>query len=197
MTAPDSVLEFAAHVRVALGGGPFPPTGGWAHMGVVLCDAVVQSGLRCEAVVRPRTRDLQAAWPDADTVTGFRARPATEDLGTALRLANARKPATITALAEHLALAGVDTRDHLRAWLEEEAHRSGVRAVHGIGPKTVDYLGSLVGRSGVAVDVHLRAFARGAGVEVTGYVQLREVYEEAADSLRHVNPDGREFKATP
>jgi len=38
-------------------------------------------------------------------------------------------------------------------------------AVHGVGLKTVDYLGSLVGGSHVAVDVRLRAFARDAGVE--------------------------------
>ncbi|PLW69817.1 hypothetical protein C0036_20295 [Streptomyces sp. DJ] len=151
----------------------------------MLCDAVFQSGLRCEAVVRLRIVVLQAAWPDSHAVTGFRARLATEDLGTVLRLANARKPAMVTALAEHLALAEVDTRDHLRAWLEEEAHRSGLCAVHGVGAKTVDHLGSLAGRSGVAVDVHLRVFARGAGVEVTEYAQLREVYEQAADHLGH------------
>ncbi|GAA2495794.1 hypothetical protein GCM10010406_35060 [Streptomyces thermolineatus] len=33
--------------------------------------------------------------------------------------------------------------------------------------------------------MHLRAFARGAGAEVTGYAQPREVHEQAADHLGH------------
>ena len=40
--------------------------------------------------------------------------------------------------------------------------------------------GNLVGRSHVAVDVHLRAFAADAGVTGLQYQELRAVCEEAA-----------------
>ncbi|MEU9031793.1 hypothetical protein AB0D46_30560 [Streptomyces sp. NPDC048383] len=61
----------------------------------------------------------------------------------------------------------------------------------GVGPKTVDYLGNLVGRSQVAVDVHLRTFAAHAGVPNLPYEQLRTAYEEAAALLGH-EPAGME-----
>jgi hypothetical protein len=57
--------------------------------------------------------------------------------------------------------------------------------VKGVGPKSIDYIGNLVGRSHVAVDVHLRAFAVDAGVPDLPYDQLRAVYEEAAALLGH------------
>ncbi|MFF7754314.1 hypothetical protein ACFZCP_34935 [Streptomyces sp. NPDC007971] len=52
-----------------------------------------------------------------------------------------------------------------------------------MGPKTVDYIGNLVGRSQVAIDVHLRAFAADAGVSGLTYEQLQAVYEETATLL--------------
>ncbi|MGW7287931.1 hypothetical protein ACWGH4_20860 [Streptomyces sp. NPDC054847] len=54
-----------------------------------------------------------------------------------------------------------------------------------MGPKSVDYIGNLVGRSHVAVDVHLRAFAADASFPDLPYDQLRAVYEEAAALLGH------------
>ncbi|MGW5476370.1 hypothetical protein [Streptomyces sp. NPDC004008] len=51
--------------------------------------------------------------------------------------------------------------------------------------------GNLVGRSQVAVDVHLRAFAADAGVTGLQYEELRAVYEEAAAALGH-EPGGME-----
>ncbi|MFE5010628.1 hypothetical protein ACFRJ3_39490 [Streptomyces sp. NPDC056696] len=54
-----------------------------------------------------------------------------------------------------------------------------------MGPKSIDYMGNLVGRSQVAVDVHLHAFAVDAGIPSLRYEQLRAVYEEAAVLLGH------------
>lgn len=51
--------------------------------------------------------------------------------------------------------------------------------------------GNLVGRSHVAVDVHLRAFTADAGVTGLQYEELRAVYEEAAAALGH-EPGGME-----
>ncbi|MGP3756159.1 hypothetical protein [Streptomyces sp. IBSNAI001] len=154
-------------------------------MGAVICDAVIQQARHYERWVRPRVEELKASWPDADTVTRFRARMADEDLSALLRTTHRRKLAAIVAVADLLAASGVDTRDDLRAWLKQGTNRSALLAVHGVGLKTVDYLGTLVGGSHVAVDVHLRAFARAAGVEATAYFDLRRIYEETADRLGH------------
>ncbi|MFD6275202.1 hypothetical protein ACFWFI_06475 [Streptomyces sp. NPDC060209] len=185
MTEKEAVSELAAHVQAVLGDGPFLPAAGWHHMGAVICDAIIQQARHYERWVRPRVEGLQSTWPDADTVIRFRARLVDADLGAVLRTKHQRKLAAIGAVADLLAASGVDTRDDLHTWLKQDNNRSALLAIHGVGLKTVDYLGSLVGGSHVAVDVHLRTFAREAGLGVTAYLDLRHVYEETADRLGH------------
>ena len=72
MTHPDPVTLLVTHVDKVLGPGPFVAATGWPHMGAVLCDAVLQAGIGYDAVVKPAVLRLQADWPDADTLTGFR-----------------------------------------------------------------------------------------------------------------------------
>lgn len=191
MAALSPVQLLTAHVRSVLGDGPFPPPGGWTHMGAVICDVSFQARRKYESTIRPRLLQLQSAWPDAVTVRGFQARLATEDLGVAMKFNSPGRVATAHALTDLLAARGVDTRDDLHDWLGHADNRAVLRQVKGVGPKSVDYIGNLVGRSQVAVDVHLRAFAAVAGVTALPYEQLRAVYEETAACLGH-EPGGLE-----
>ncbi|MCY0930208.1 hypothetical protein OTB20_29260 [Streptomyces sp. H27-H1] len=185
MTALSLAQRLADHVQHLLGDGPFSQPGGWIHMGAVICDASFHARCKYEAALRPRLLRLQADWPDAATVRGFQGRLATEDLALAMDFNDSRKVATAHAITGLLAANGVDTRDDLHAWLDHQANRAALRTVKGVGPKSIDYIGNLVGRSQVAVDVHLRAFAADAGVPELRYEQLRTVYEEAAVLLGH------------
>ncbi|MEU1456837.1 hypothetical protein [Streptomyces avermitilis] len=191
MTARSPVQQLATHVRTVLGDGPFPLPGGWTHMGAVICDASFQARRKYQSTIWPRLLQLQAAWPDAATVSGFQARLAAEDLAVAMNFRSPRRVATAHGITGLLAANGVDTRNDLRAWLDHEASRTALLAVEGVGPKTVDYIGNLVGRSQVAVDVHLRNFAADAGVSGLKYEQLRAAYEETAVLLGH-EPGGLE-----
>ncbi|MHC3449573.1 HhH-GDP family DNA glycosylase [Streptomyces prasinus] len=185
MIALSLAQRLAGHVQHLLGDGPFPQPGGWTHMGAVICDASFHARCAYEATLRPRLLRLQKDWPDATTVRGFQGRLATEDLAVAMHFNHSQKVATAHAITDLLAGNGVDTRDDLHAWLDHRASQAALRTVKGVGPKTVDYIGNLVGRSQVAVDVHLRAFAADAGVPGLRYEQLRVVYEEAAVLLGH------------
>lgn len=162
-------------------------------MGAVICDASFQARRKYESTIRPRILQLQAAWPDAATVRGFQTRLATEDLAVAMNFNSPGRIATAHGITDLLVANGVDTRNDLHAWLDHEAGRSALLAVRvrGVGPKTVDYIGNLVGRSQIAVDVHLRAFAAEAGVARLKYEHLQEVYEETAALLGH-EPGGLE-----
>lgn len=154
-------------------------------MGAVICDASFQARRKYESTIRPRLLQLQAAWPDAVTVRGFQARIATADLAAAMNFKSPGRVATAHAITNLLAAGGVDTRDDLRAWLDHQENRVALRTVKGVGPKTVDYIGNLVGRSQVAVDVHLYRFAEEAGLPGLSYEQLRSLYEEVAATLGH------------
>ncbi|MEU5205334.1 hypothetical protein ACI2LF_40530 [Kribbella sp. NPDC020789] len=185
MTTHTHTQQLAAHIRSRLGDGPFLAPGGWSHMGAVICDASFQARRNYASTIRPRILHLQTAWPDANTVRGFRARLATEDLAAVMNFKAPRRVATAHHIAELLATSGVDTRDDLHAWLEVPDNRAALRTVNGVGPKTVDYIGNLVGRSQIAIDTHLRAFAAQAGIVGLTYHQLRTVYEAAATLLGH------------
>lgn len=145
VTAKDDVSRPADHVRAVPGDGPFLPADGWHPMGAVSCDGAIQRARHYQRGVRPRVEGLQETWPDADTASRFRARMTEGDLSAVLRTTHRRKLAAMAAVTDLLAANGVETRDELRVWVKEDAHRSGLLAVHGIGPETVDCLGSLVG----------------------------------------------------
>ncbi|MEN8652707.1 hypothetical protein ABCR94_19455 [Streptomyces sp. 21So2-11] len=185
MTALSLAQRLAGHVQHLLGDGPFTQPGGWTHMGAVICDASFHARCRYEVTLRPRLLRLQTDWPDATTVRGFHGRLATEDLAVAMNFNSSQKVATAHAITDVLAAERVDNRDALHAWLDHQANRAALRSVKGVGPKSIDYIGNLVGRSQVAVDVHLRTFAADAGVPGLRYEQLRAVYEEAAALLGH------------
>ncbi|MEU4256181.1 hypothetical protein AB0B42_01130 [Streptomyces fradiae] len=154
-------------------------------MGAVICDASFHARRKYESTIRPRLVQLQSAWPDAATVRGFQARLAAEDLAAAMNFNAPGRVATAHAITELLVARGVDTRDDLHSWLNHQQNRAALRAVRGIGPKSVDYIGNLVGRSQVAVDIHLRAFAVDAGITDLRYEALRATYEETAAILGH------------
>ncbi|WP_190040152.1 hypothetical protein [Streptomyces fructofermentans] len=185
MLASSLAQRLADHVQHLLGSGPFPQPGGWTHMGAVICDVSFQPRCNYERALRPRLLRLQLSWPDARTVRGFQRQLATRDLAVAMEFNHAQKVATAHAITDLLAAHGVDTRDDLHTWLGHQVNRAALRTVKGVGPKSIDYIGNLVGRSHVAVDVHLRAFAVDAGVPNLPYDQLRAVYEEAAAILGH------------
>ena len=185
MALSNPVALLAGHVERTLGPGPFPPPPGWSHIGAVICDAAIQGGLRYTSTVLPRVKRLQELWPDADVVSRFRARIATGDLPNAIKLSNHRKIAAISSLTERLSSADVEAASDLKEWLGEPENRAGLLAVKGVGPKTVAYLGTLVGRPSVAVDVHLQRFAAAAGVRVHAAAQLEALFERVADQLGH------------
>lgn len=185
MSTLTPVQQLVGHVRSVLGDGPFPLPRGWTHMGAVICDASFHARRKYASTIRPRLLQLQSAWPDAATVRGFRARLATDDLAVAMNFKSPSRVATAHAITDLLVAGGVDTRDDLRAWLDHQDSRAALRTVKGVGAKSVDYIGNLVGRSQVAVDVHLWAFAADAGVTDLRYEELQAVYEEAAAVLGH------------
>lgn len=155
---------------------------GWQHMGAVITDASLQASMKYKTTVLPRVRALLAEWPDATTTSAFVERLGRDDVAAVLRWPrDSKKMRMLDALAKFLADEQVETTSDLRTALEDSAFRARLRTVKGVGPKTVDYLAILVGSTeDVAVDSQLRAFARDAGITVTGYDDLRAVVTAAA-----------------
>ncbi len=159
-----------------------PPEAPPTHIGAVLVDAALQAGLNYDNVVKPRVEAVEAI-VGARTAKGFLELLAARGAESVLSWSPGRKPRLVVALTELLVTEGVDTVDDLRAWLQNSANISKLSSLHGVGPKTVDYLKSLAGLPSVAIDVHLERFLHAAGVSPADYHDGRSLIEGAADRM--------------
>jgi hypothetical protein len=155
----------------------------YEHMGAMLADAILQAGLNYRSVVWPRVQTILSRYPDAKTVPGFCM--ILDDVGAArvLQWSHPEKPSRLRALTHALAGYGIATHDELARWLRAPGSGDALRAIRGIGPKTVDYLANLAGVDTIAVDRHVSAFVAMAHVERRDYAGIRSVVAFAADLL--------------
>lgn len=155
----------------------------YAHMGATITDAILQSGLNYRTIVAPRIRRLLLCWPDASRTSIFLEMLTQNGLNQILQWRHSEKPVRIGQLTELLLKESVEIESDLSGWLNCQSNCERLRTVRGIGPKTVDYLKSLVGLQSVAVDRHVRTFVALAGVEAKSYEEIHEVVRLAAEEL--------------
>jgi hypothetical protein len=160
---------------------------GWDSIGAIVVDAALQRRQNYANTVKPRVAALAAAWPDAETTTGFRRRLNTGKLSEVINWPTPGRLAQIdhiTNVLEHddIAIETVqELRDHLKHPAERTALRKALRAVRHVGPKTLDYFDILSGiPSGVAIDLRIRRVAKAAGIDNLSYDHLAAVIREAA-----------------
>jgi hypothetical protein len=162
-------------------------TRGWHSVGAIIVDAALQRRQNYARTVRPRVAALVAAWPDADTTTGFRRRLDSGELSETISWPTPGRLSQIdhiTSVLERPDIA-VDTvhqlRDHLKHPAKRIELRAALRAVRHVGPKTLDYFDILSGiPTGVAIDVRIRRVAEAAGINNKSYDHLAAVIREAA-----------------
>jgi hypothetical protein len=153
------------------------------HVGAILADAALQAGLNYRTVVKVRVDRIVLDFPEAATLSGTYEAFATIGAAEFLQWHHHTKLSRFVCLAELLRNESIDDFDELRTWLQNPSCREKLRAIHGVGPKTVDYLCGLVGLDFIAVDRHIRTFANDAGVKAADYDFLQMVVSYAADLL--------------
>lgn len=154
------------------------------HLGAVIADSILQAGLDYRSVVLPRIQRIQLKFPgikSIDTILSL------IDKGQTADFLNWRHPVKIRrfeSLTKQMSSLGISNQSDLRAALELDSNFSStIQLVNGVGPKTVDYMACLVGIDSVAVDRHIRNYAKRAGVEVNDYDFLKRVFCFSADLL--------------
>lgn len=153
------------------------------HVGAILADAALQAGLNYRTVVKVRIDRIVRDFPEAATLSGMFNAIASVGVVDFLRWHHHTKVSRFIYLAELLRSESIDDFHQLRTWLQKPAAREKLRSIHGVGPKTVDYLCGLVGLDFIAVDRHIRTFASDAGVTAADYDFLQTVVSYAADLL--------------
>ncbi len=153
------------------------------HLGAILADAILQAGLNYRTVVGPRVVRIQNNYPDAVKLSGVNAIIREGMLGDFLLWRHPTKVTRFTHLADLLTVESVEDIDDFREWLKCSNARNRLLNLHGIGPKTYDYMCCLVGIDQIVVDRHIKAFAMEAGVSTYSYDDLQMIVSFAADLL--------------
>jgi len=156
------------------------PGPAYDHMGALLTDAVLQAGMRYETVVK-RVMCIKRD-ESARTTTGFLDALKADGAERLLHW-HGRKIATIEELARMLAEERVEEVKDLKRWLASLENVERLDSIHGVGPKTIDYVRILAGCEANAPDVRIRAFLERAGIPPWGYEKARSVVAEAARLL--------------
>jgi hypothetical protein len=153
------------------------------HMGALLTDTVLQAGLNYKTVVLPRVQSVLARYPYHYRTSDVMEIVRTGDSSVFLTWNHGEKISRFESLASFLHTRSVETVSDLRNHLDDDHFVASVLSLKGIGNKTVDYMGCLAGLDTVAVDRHIRTFARRADVPEEDYHFLRDVFCCAADLL--------------
>lgn len=153
------------------------------HMGAILADSVLQAGLNYMTVVRPRVLNILQKYPQANTISELVKLIQKKRTGEFLNWQHHEKVTRFVDLVIFLKDWGIEDAQDLRDNMVGEHFCSDVQSVNGVGPKTVDYMACLVGIDSIAVDRHVRTFAKSVGVENNDYHFLRRSFCCAADLL--------------
>lgn len=164
----------------------------YEHMGALLADSILQPGLNYHSVVLPRVSAILARFPQEYRTSALVGLVARGETSVFLNWTHAEKVGRFDALVMFLNDNAVEDVDELRSCLLRKPFVDALREVRGVGPKTVDYIGCLVGLDSVAVDRHVRTFAKRVGVLEDDYDFLKSVFCYAADLL---SVSRREFDA--
>lgn len=173
----DHAKELGAPVE-----GKYPRTA-CEHLGAVLADSVLQAGVNYTTVVRPRVMAILRAYPSRLTISSLVVLIQDGKTGAFLSWRHHEKVTRFEMLVLFLKQWGIEDIVDLRASLVSEEFCDAIQTVNGVGPKTVDYMACLVGIDSIAVDRHVRTFAKMVGVDNDDYHFLRKSFCCAADLL--------------
>jgi 3-methyladenine DNA glycosylase/8-oxoguanine DNA glycosylase len=154
-----------------------------SHIGAALADSILQAGLRYNTVVSRRVKRIVELFPEAATVSGTIEVLSAHGPDHFLFWTHPRKIIRFMGLLCYIHDEDVETCADLYTWLDRQEARERLLTLTGIGPKTVDYLCSLVGLDCVAIDRHMRRLSQLVGIEQTDYLELKLVISYAADLM--------------
>lgn len=158
--------------------------GNYKHIGATVADAILQANNNYKTHVKPRVNRILAQYPSARTTSSIqsllRSVPAAEFLGWR----GIDRAQRFSRVFDLFAAEGIENEEDLREWLSLDSNLPRLRAIKGIGPKTIDYFKILVGMSTSAIDRHLLSFLELAGLAPCSYLDAQSIINATADILR-------------
>lgn len=190
LVAARQVANYAINVGADISGEATRAS--YNHMGAIVADCVLQAGLNYKSVVFPRILMILERFPHFDCTSQLVELIARGETSQFLSWNHSEKIVRFEALVSFLSGLSIENAATLNERLQDASFVAALRDVRGVGPKTVDYMQCLVGIDSIAVDRHVRTFAKRAGLVEDDYDFLKSVFCYAADLL---SVSRREFDA--
>ncbi|PRD40477.1 hypothetical protein C5748_26765 [Phyllobacterium phragmitis] len=181
LVAARRVADYALEVGADINGETVRAS--YHHMGAIVADCVLQAGLNYRSVVLPRISAILERFPGLDRTSELVELVARGETSRFLNWHHPEKIDRFEALVSFLSERSVENAPMLRDRLQDASFVVALLEVRGVGPKTVDYMQCLVGIDSIAVDRHVRTFAKRVGVVEEDYDFLKSVFCYAADLL--------------
>ena len=153
------------------------------HIGAVLADSILQAGLNYRSVVRPRIHRILLNYPQANVINNLITIVKNGETPQFLNWEHHEKIFRFDTIVQVMYESNITDTDCLRENLGNNRFCKELQNIRGVGPKTVDYMSCLVGVESVAVDRHVRSFAKRAGIIDMNYHYLKNIFCFAADLL--------------
>ena len=144
---------------------------------------VLQAGMNYNNVVKPRVEAMLYNYEDQKSLNDLVELIELEGLSKLLNWSHQTKLRRFEKLVTFMTRRNVTNAEVLRVHLLDSKFCESLLLVEGVGPKTVDYMKCLVGIDSIAVDRHIKTFAKDAGLEHHDYDFLRSAFCSAADLL--------------
>ncbi len=153
------------------------------HMGAIVADAVLQANNRYNTTVKPRVNQILAQYPHACTTSSALDVLQSTEATDFLNWKGVDRAERFCQVINLFKRESVETEAELQEWLSKDSNLPKLRAINGIGPKTVDYFKILVGIPTSAIDRHLINFLGLAGLKPNTYAARQSVINATADIL--------------
>ncbi|NIG14196.1 hypothetical protein [Pantoea sp. Cy-640] len=153
------------------------------HIGVVVADAALQAGLNYTNIVKPRLERIYESFPECYKLSNVYSIIQEGRTSKFLNWNHHVKVERFENLVIFLLSYNIEYVEDLYRALEDIEFKKRLLDIHGVGPKTVDYLACLVGIDSIAVDRHIKNFATQAGLHIESYDLIKNIFCYAADLL--------------
>ncbi|WP_158151288.1 HhH-GDP family DNA glycosylase [Pantoea ananatis] len=153
------------------------------HIGVILADAALQAGVNYNNVVKSRIENIYHNFPECYKLSNVHLLTIAGRSSEFLRWNHHVKVQRFENLVLFMRDNNIEYVKDLYHALEKDQFKEGLLNIHGVGPKTIDYLSCLVGIDSIAVDRHIKKFATRAGLYTESYDLIKDTFCYAADFL--------------
>ncbi|WP_429072188.1 hypothetical protein [Aeromonas veronii] len=153
------------------------------HIGATVADAILQANNNYKNNVKPRVNRILTRYPTSRTTSSVLNTLQSIPIEEFLNWQCNDRASRFFLVLNLFAAEGIETETDLRKWLSQEVNLPKLRAIRGIGPKTIDYFKILVGISTCAIDRHLLKFLELAGLSHCSYTEAQSIINMTADTM--------------